>query len=107
MPRVHRRRLGALDRLRERLDHAGPDSELYAAIARQVTEQRITRDLSQRELAELCGTTQSAIARFEAAERPPRLDTLLRVARALDCELEVRLRPRTRTRRRGDGDDAG
>ena len=107
MARVRRRRLGPLDRLRERLDHSGPDSELYAAIARQVTEQRLARELSQRELAELCGTTQSAIARFEAAERPPRLDTLLRVARALDCELEVRLRPRTRTRRRGDGDDAG
>jgi transcriptional regulator with XRE-family HTH domain len=105
--RVRRRRLGPLERLRERLDYAGPDSEVYAAIARQVTEQRLARDLSQRELAELCGTTQSAIARFEAGERPPRLDTLLRVARALDCELEVRLRPRTRARRRGDGDDAG
>ena len=70
-----------------------------------MTEQRLARELSQKELAELCGTTQSAIARFEAAERPPRLDTLLRIARALDCELEVRLRPRTRTRRRGHGDD--
>jgi transcriptional regulator with XRE-family HTH domain len=89
-------------RLRERLDHADPDHEAYAAIAAQVTAQRLSRRLSQRELAELCGTTQSAIARFEAAERPPRVDTLLRIARALDCELEVRLRPRTRTRRGAD-----
>ena len=105
MARVQRRRLGPLERIRERLEHADPDQEVYAGIARQVTEQRLARDLSQKELAELCGTTQSAIARFEAAERPPRLDTLLRVARALDCELEVRLRPRTRPRRRGHGDD--
>ena len=71
------------------------DEAFYAAIARQVVEQRTARNLSQRELAELCGTTQSAIARFEAGTRPPRLDTLLRMAAALDCALDVTLRPRT------------
>lgn len=75
------------------------DDEFYAGIARQVVEQRAVRGLSQRELAELCGTTQSAIARFETGSRPPRLDTLLRIAAALDCELEVTFRPRTRTKR--------
>ncbi|MGB0119428.1 MAG: helix-turn-helix transcriptional regulator, partial [Solirubrobacterales bacterium] len=52
-------------------------------------------DLSQKELAELCGTTQSAIARLEAGRRPPRIDTLERVAAALDCELSVQLKPKT------------
>ena len=42
------------------------------------------------------GTTQSAIARLESGGRPPRIDTLLRVAEALDCELIVQLRPRTK-----------
>ena len=79
--------------LRERMDR--DDEAFYAAIARQVIEQRGARNLSQRELAELCGTTQSAIARFEAGTRPPRLDTLLRMAAALDCALDVTLRPRT------------
>ncbi len=79
--------------LRERMDR--DDEAFYAAIARQVAEQRAARNLSQRELAELCGTTQSAIARFEAGTRPPRLDTLLRMAAALDCALDVTLRPRT------------
>ncbi len=105
MARVQRRRLGPFDRIRERLEHADPDREAYAAVARQVIEQRLARGLSQKELAELCGTTQSAIARFEVAERPPRLDTVLRIANALDCELEVRLRPRTRTRKGADGDE--
>ena len=51
-------------------------------------------NLSQRELAELCGTTQSAIARLERGGRPPRIDTLLRIAEALDCDLHVDLVPR-------------
>jgi transcriptional regulator with XRE-family HTH domain len=72
------------------------DLDAYcSAIADQVTEQRVARDLSQRELAELCGTTQSAIARVERGRRPPRIDTLLRIANVLDCELVVQLRPRT------------
>jgi transcriptional regulator with XRE-family HTH domain len=48
----------------------------------------------QIELAELVGTTQSAIARLERGGRPPRIDTLLRIADALDCELVVDLKPR-------------
>jgi predicted transcriptional regulator len=66
----------------------------FARIADQVQAQRTSRNLSQRELAELVGTTQSAIARLEAGGRPPRIDTLLRIAEALDCELTVELRPR-------------
>lgn len=50
--------------------------------------------LSQRELAERVGTTQSAIARLERGGRPPRIDTLLNIADALDCDLLVDLRPR-------------
>ena len=70
----------------------------FARIAERVTEQRLARGLSQQELAKLCGTTQSAIARLESGGRPPKIDTLLRIADALDCELEVALRPRTKTR---------
>jgi transcriptional regulator with XRE-family HTH domain len=75
------------------------DPELEAltrALAVQVAAGRRRRGLTQAELAELCGTTQSAVARLERGTRPPRLDTLLRIANALDCELDVRLRPRTR-----------
>jgi transcriptional regulator with XRE-family HTH domain len=70
----------------------------FARIADQVVEQRLARGLSQKELAKLCGTTQSAIARLESGGRPPKIDTLLRIAEALDCELEVALRPRTKTK---------
>lgn len=76
------------------------EGRFWVAIAQLVAEQRRARGLSQRELAELCGTTQSAIARVERGLRPPRLDTLLRIANALDCELAVDLRPRTTVGRR-------
>ena len=86
-----------LERLRRRLaaSDAGEEQALFRAIAHEVAQRRLEWDLSQRELAELCGTTQSAIARVERGARPPRIDTLLRIATALDCELAVELRPRT------------
>lgn len=95
-PRHRERAAGALERVRERLAHA-EDGWFFSQIAEQVTAQRHARRLSQTELAELCGTTQSAIARLESGGRPPRIDTLLRVANALDCNLLVELRPRTTT----------
>jgi transcriptional regulator with XRE-family HTH domain len=90
----------AFERLRERLAHVDPDQGwFFARVADQVAAQRRARDLSQAELAELTGTTQSAIARLEAGGRPPRIDTLLRIGEALDCELIVELRPRTEPRK--------
>jgi ribosome-binding protein aMBF1 (putative translation factor) len=85
-----------LELLRERLAHA-EEGWLFAQIAEAVTERRRARGLSQAELAKLCGTTQSAIARLEGGGRPPRIDTLLRLANALDCDLVVELRPRDGT----------
>jgi ribosome-binding protein aMBF1 (putative translation factor) len=88
-------RQGSFERMRERLAHVGDEGWFFAAIAEQVVEQRLRRRLSQRELADLVGTTQSAIARLESGGRPPRIDTLRRIAVALDCELVVSLHPRT------------
>jgi transcriptional regulator with XRE-family HTH domain len=84
--------------MRRRILGEPEDGWFFAAIANQVVEQRHARGLSQQELAKLCGTTQSAIARFERGGRPPRVDTLLRMAEALDCELVVQFRPRTKTK---------
>jgi ribosome-binding protein aMBF1 (putative translation factor) len=93
-----------LERLRRRLaaSDAGEEQALFRAIAHEVAQRRLEWDLSQRELADLCGTTQSAIARIERGARPPRIDTLLRIGRALDCELAVELRPRTTGHAFGD-----
>jgi predicted transcriptional regulator len=66
----------------------------FAQIAERVAARRAEIGLSQRELAELVGTTQSAIARLERGGRPPRIDTLLNIADALECDLLVELRAR-------------
>jgi transcriptional regulator with XRE-family HTH domain len=85
----------SLERLRERIAKVEDRGWFFAAIAEQVAERRQALGLSQRELAELTATTQSAIARLEAGGRPPRIDTLLRIADALDCDLIVELKPRS------------
>src|SRR5882757_5088100 len=83
-----------LERLRERIA-TGDRGWFFAAIAEKVSERRGAISMSQRELAELVGTTQSAIARLERGGRPPRIDTLLKIAEALECELIVDLEPKS------------
>lgn len=80
---------------RDRLAHVGEEGWLFSQIADQVAERRRELSLSQHELAALTGTTQSAIARLESGQRPPRIDTLLRIANAFETELVVELRPRS------------
>jgi ribosome-binding protein aMBF1 (putative translation factor) len=82
-----------LERLRARLSDA-EQGWFFAAIAGELSERRVQQGLSQRDLAERVGTTQSAIARLESGGRPPRIDTLLRIADALECDLHVALIPR-------------
>ena len=82
-----------LERLHERI--ATRDRGwFFAQIAEKVATRRAEIRLSQRELAELVGTTQSAIARLERGGRPPRIDTLLNIADALECDLVVDLKPK-------------
>jgi transcriptional regulator with XRE-family HTH domain len=82
-----------LERLQERIRTADR-GWFFAAVADKVAERRQQKGLSQRELAELVGTTQSAIARLERGGRPPKLDTLMRIADALDAELSLEMRLR-------------
>jgi ribosome-binding protein aMBF1 (putative translation factor) len=100
-PNVQRQRLTAQtlermrDGIRKRSEALGRDHERrFADVGRMVAQNRQARGMSQQELAILCGTTQSAIARLERGGRPPKLDTLMRIADALDAELllEMRLR---------------
>ena len=58
-------------------------------LAMEINALREKRGLTQRELAERLGTTQSAVARLEAGNISPSLPTLDRVAEALGVELVV------------------
>ena len=64
--------------------------ERHLALGELIYELRTSAGLSQRELAERMGTTQSVISRLEeGGGGRPRLDTLARVATALDRHLVV------------------
>jgi len=79
---------------------------LNARIAQIIHDGRTAMGLTQRELAVLVGTSQSAISRLEDADYEGHsIPTLERIAMALGQRLEVRFAPRegaitTRTSRR-------
>ncbi len=60
-------------------------------VAQQVIRLRMERGLTQAQVAERVGTTQSSIARLESGSREPSLSFLRRVVKALDGRLEVRI----------------
>jgi ribosome-binding protein aMBF1 (putative translation factor) len=73
-------------------------------LGEQVRALREAHGLSQSELARRMGTTQPAIARLEAGRVAPRLETLDRVASALDVRLVIAFEePPRRDRRRLSG----
>lgn len=52
-------------------------------------EQRHNKGMTQKELAKASNLTQSVIARLESKKNTPQLDTLLKVASALGCDIAV------------------
>jgi ribosome-binding protein aMBF1 (putative translation factor) len=56
---------------------------------RALIRARLARGLTQAELAERIGTTQSAIARLESGGAKPSFDMLGRLAAALDVSFEI------------------
>jgi predicted transcriptional regulator len=68
-------------------DRLGPEFE----IATELIQARLRAGLSQVELAERMGTSQSAIARLESGQTLPSTKTLLRFAEATQSKVELRL----------------
>jgi ribosome-binding protein aMBF1 (putative translation factor) len=76
------------------------EARLNAAIAQEIYDLRTRAGLTQRQLAELVGTTHSVISRLESADYQGHSLTMLqRVSTALNCRLEVRFVP-VRAKRR-------
>jgi ribosome-binding protein aMBF1 (putative translation factor) len=61
-------------------------------LAQLVYDLRTTAGLTQRQLADRMGTTQSVISRLEQAGRLPTLDLLARVATATGSDLRLLVR---------------
>ena len=64
-------------------------SESCNVIIDQLIAERHRQGKTQKQLAEDARLTQSVIARLESKKAVPQLDTLLKVATALGCNLSV------------------
>ena len=92
----------AADQWLDGLIHRSPafqaqvEEELAAInVAQDLVALRESRGLSQAQLADRLGITQSAIAQLESAQpKNVELRTLVRVATALGAHLDVSIRPR-------------
>lgn len=68
--------------------HAASEGEF--ALARELIAARVRAGLTQEQLAQRMGTTQSAIARLESGQRMPGVRTLEKLAEATGTRLVVR-----------------
>lgn len=64
-------------------------SESCTAIIDQLIAERHRQGKTQKQLAQDAQLTQSVIARLESKKAIPQLDTLLKVAAALGCDLAI------------------
>lgn len=62
----------------------GNEGEVFGERLRQV---RLSRGLTQGELAERCGTSIAAISHIERGTKIPTLTTVVRLADALECRV--------------------
>jgi len=69
-------------------------------IASVLIEARVRANLSQQQLAERMGTSQSTIARLESGTAKPSFTTLERIAKATGTQVRISLEP-TPPRNRG------
>lgn len=60
-------------------------------MARELIAARARMGLTQADVAQRMGTTQSAVARLESGKRPPSLRSVQRYAQAIGCRAVVRL----------------
>lgn len=65
------------------------DLKVLYDIKKEIIQLRISQGLSQKELAEIVGTQQSAISRLESGEYNPSIEFLSRIAHALGKELQI------------------
>lgn len=63
-------------------------NDLFKSVGCRIAKNRILLNLSQEKLAELAHVSRNFIGCVERAERRPSINTLLRIAKALNISLE-------------------
>jgi transcriptional regulator with XRE-family HTH domain len=69
------------------------------SVASLLIEARTRSHLTQAELAERMGTSQSTIARLESGKAKPTLSTLRKLAKATGTHLKITLEPKARSKK--------
>ncbi len=67
-------------------------------LIRDILLRRSELNLSQVQLAKLVGTKQPAMSRLERGDGNITIDTLIRIANALNADLDISLKPRQPTK---------
>lgn len=73
------------EKVKKAYDELGPQFE----IIRMVMERRIKKGITQKKLAQMIGTKQSAISRFESGEYNPTILFLGKLAGALGTKIRI------------------
>ena len=82
-------------RKREGFRKAYDDLEEEYLLVREMLSARSKSGLTQEAVAELMGTTKSAVSRLESAgKHAPSITTLKKYAEAVGCNLEIKLVPK-------------
>jgi len=71
---------------------AWDETEIESSIAKGMIGKRIEKNISQRDLAKKINSTQAVISRIESMNANPSINTLKRIAKALDAKLEIKIR---------------
>lgn len=84
------------DDLKERLKNpkfkkAWDESEVEWKLACQVIEKRLSKKMSQRDLAKKLKTSQAVVSRIETMSGNPSLDLLKRFAQALETSFTLKI----------------
>ena len=90
--REHKKRLMRDPEFRAEYEALEPEYKLAGALI----QLRLSKGLTQEELARKLHTKQASIARLESGSSLPSLSTVKRVAEALDAELDIVVRPKNR-----------
>jgi DNA-binding XRE family transcriptional regulator len=89
---------------REGFRKAYEELEEEYVLIREMLAARSRSGLTQEAVAELMGTTKSAVSRLEAGgKHAPSLITLKKYAQAVGCHLEIKMVPASRRRNRTSG----
>ena len=91
--REHKKRLMRDPEFKAEYQALEPEYKLASALI----QLRLSKGLTQQQLAEMLHTKQASIARLESGSSLPSLSTVRRVAEALDAEFDIVLRPKDKS----------